>query len=102
VAPPKKTPSRKRTSTPDDDGDDSDEDSDPSDTDSESETNSDDEVGYDNPNKIWEYFVELCGLTKTETDLLYKAGYSNPDQLETLAYDGKVDTSGLVEEGIVH
>ena len=100
VAPPKKTPSRKRAPTPDDDGDDSDEDSDPSDTESESETNSDDEAGYDNPNKIWEYFVELCGLTKTETDLLYKAGYTNPDQLETLAYDGKVDTSGLVEEGI--
>ena len=100
VAPPKKTPSRKRTPTPDDEGDDSDEDTDSSDTESESETNSDDEAGYDNPNKIWEYFVELCRLTKTETDLLYKAGYSNPDQLETLAYDGKVDTSGLVEEGI--
>jgi len=34
IAPPKKTPSRRRTPTPDDDGDDSDEDSDPSETDS--------------------------------------------------------------------
>jgi len=84
VAPPKKNPSRKRTPPPDDDSDDSDEDSDPSETDSESETNSDDEAGYDNPAKIWEYFVELCGLTTIKTDLLYKAGYSNPNQLETL------------------
>jgi len=100
VAPPKKNPSRKQTPPPDDDGNDSEEDTDPSETESVSDTNSDDEAGYDNPAKIWEYFVELCGLTKIETDLLYKASSSNPNQLETLAYDGKVDTSGLVEEGI--
>jgi len=100
VAPPKKNPSRKQTPPPDDDGDDSDEDADPSETDSESKTNSDDEAGCDNPAKIWEYFVELCGLNTNETDLLFRAGYSNPNQLETLAYDGKVDASGLVEEGI--
>jgi len=39
-------------------------------------------------------------LTKVETDLLNQAGYSNPNQLETLAFDGKVDTSGLIDVGI--
>jgi len=96
VALPKKTPSRKQIPPPDDDGDDSDEDNDPSET----ESNSDDEAGYDAPEKIWEYFVELCELTKVETDLLHRAGYSNPNQLKTLTFDAKVDTLGLIEERI--
>jgi len=100
VAPPKKTPSCKQIPPPDDDGNNSDEDNDPRETESESETNSDDKAGHDDPAKIWEYFVEPCELTKIETDLLHRAGYSTPNHLETLAFDGKVDTSGLVEEGI--
>jgi len=99
-APPKRTPSRKRQPPPDDDGDDSSEDDESTDSESESETNSDDEAGYDEPGKIWDHFVDMCKLTQTNLNILAKAGYTTADHLEALAFDGKVDTSGLVEAGI--
>ena len=97
---PKRTPSRKRTPPPpDDDGDDEDEESATEATDSESEVNSDDEIGYNDLKLIWSNFIRLCDLTQPDLDSLTKLGYTTPDDLETLAYDGTVDLTDLLGVG---
>ena len=100
---PRKIPSRKRTPSPD--GDDDDEDSDTSEgtkSDSESETNSDDEDGHENPGTIWTLFFSVCKINDVHRKVLNKLGYTNPAQLETLAYDGTVDIAAFKENGIDH
>ena len=97
---PKRTPSRKRTPPPpDDDGDDEDEESATEATDSESEVNSDDEIGYNDLKLIWSNFIRLCDLKQPDLDSLAKLGYTTPEDLETLAYDGTVDLTDLIGAG---